>query len=234
MATGSIEEREKAFLTAAVSALQSPCKDSDIVPRIVLLEAFIMVVQASPALKKLEGTVLDLSDIKQHLLQTGASVVKSEARQDTGKLSTVIALEALGCLDREAVRQALSDVVTELLEESDALVDKGAQVGWDIRMFLAHHFPEAIPSPLDAKVLIDASVSSGGAEQPLSGSLVATTGRTTLLQYVDTVVGAADEGTKLRYLEELLEDLDSQEGLGRLVVICRLVHHLNGKRPCSS
>ncbi|KXX74992.1 Nucleolar pre-ribosomal-associated protein 2 [Madurella mycetomatis] len=234
MATGSIEEREKAFLTATVLALQSPCKDSDIVPRIVLLKAFVMAVQASSALNKLEGTVLDLGDIKQHLLQIGASVVKSETRQDTGKLSTVIALEALGCLDREAVRQVLSDAVTSLLEESDALVGKGAQVGWDIRMFLAHHFPEAIPSPLNAKMLVEASVSSGEAEKPLSGSPAATTGRTTLLQYVDTVVGAANEDTKLRYLEELLEDLNSQEALGRLVVICRLVHHLKGKRPCSS
>ncbi|GAB1320138.1 Urb2/Npa2 family-domain-containing protein [Madurella fahalii] len=234
MTIGSVEEREKAYITASVSALQSPCKDSDTVPRIVLLQAFVMAVQASPVLKKLEEDGLDLGSIKRLLLQTGVSVVKSETRQDTGKLATVVALEALRGLDGEAVGPALSDTAPSLLEESDALVGEGAQIGWDIRMFLANHFPEVLSSPLNGKMLLKAPVSSGEDEQPTRSSPVTTAGRTTLLRYTDTVVGVTDEATKLRYLKELLEDPDGQEALGRLVVIYRLVQHLKGSRPSNS
>lgn len=230
MTSGSLEEREKTYLTAAVSALRNPGNGLDVVPRIVLLLAFVTAVQTSPVLKKLESEGLDLDSIKQFLLQTAAPVVKSGMGQDSQKLSMMIALEALGILDRQAVGREFCDAVPSLLEASDALLDKGDQVGWDIRMLLASHFPEALGSPLKVNVAVEAPLPSKADGEPAGASPAATVAKTTLTRYVDTVLGVADETTKLQYLKELLEDLDRQETLSRLLVIYRLVHHLKGKK----
>lgn len=230
MTNGSPEEREKAYLKDAITLLKSPCEDSDIAPRIVLLQAFISTVQASSAAKKLEEDGLELDSLRDQLLQIASSAVVSGKRTGKGLLTLLAALEALDGLDRQAVRQALSSAVPSLLEASDSLLENGAQGGWGIRMFLANHFPEALVSPLKIKKMsVETSVSAGENGETKDSESAAALGKTALLRYVDAVVRSTDEDTKLGYLKELLEESDGQDALGRLLVIYRLIQHLKGK-----
>ncbi|KAK4039203.1 nucleolar pre-ribosomal-associated protein 2 [Parachaetomium inaequale] len=236
MTNGSPEEREKTYLKDAISLFQSPCQDSDAVPRIVLLQAFITTVQASSAVKKLEEDGVDLGSLKNQLLQIASSAVTSGNRTGKGTLALlVVALEALNDLDRQTVRQALASAVPSLLETSDSLLENGLQAGWEVRMFVANHFPEALESPLKIKMPGESLTSSEENEKAESSESAATLGKTALLRYVDAVVRSADEDTKLGYLKELLrEDGDGQDALGRQLVIYRLIQHLKGSKPSDS
>ena len=232
MTSGSPEEREKAYLKGAASLLQSPCQDSDAAPRIVLLQAFISTVQASPAAKKLEGNGLDLNSLKNQLLQVASSAVTSSKRTGKGLLSLLAALEALSDLDQQVVRQSLSKSVSSLVEASDSLLEDGVQAGWEVRMFVVNHFPEALASPLKIKMSVEAAEPAAGdvADEEEGHEPAATLGKTALLRYVDAVVRSADEDTKLGYLRELLlEDGDDQGALGRGLAVYRLIQHLKGK-----
>jgi nucleolar pre-ribosomal-associated protein 2 len=232
MASGSPEDREKAYLRKAISLLQSPCQDSDVVPRIVLLQACISTLQASSALKKLEADGFDLASLKNHLLRLSLPVITSKKQNGKALLALLITLEALSSLDRDVVRQALSDAVPALLETSDALLGNGVKAGWEVRMFLANHFPEALPSPLVFKMSVETSAATEEEDGPVSGESAATLGKTALLRYVDAVIRSADEETKLGYLEELLRgDSDDKDAISRLLVIYRLIQHLKGKTP---
>ncbi|KAK3902784.1 nucleolar pre-ribosomal-associated protein 2 [Staphylotrichum tortipilum] len=237
MASGSPEERERTYLKAAASLLQSPCQDSDVAPRIVLLHAFVSTVQASPALKKLQGDGLDLDGLKSHLLQVALPVVTSKKRTSKGLLSFLVALEALSDLDRPVVKQALSGKVSSLIEASDVLLESRAQAGWEVRMFVANHFPEALGSPLKVNMAVEAPAHTGEDEEDEaeSGESAAALGKAALLQYVNAVVRSADEDTKLGYLQELLlEDSNGQDATGRLLAIYRLIQHLKGCRSSSN
>jgi nucleolar pre-ribosomal-associated protein 2 len=232
MASGSPEEREKAYLKEAISLLQSPCQEFDAVPRIVLLQACISTLQASPAFKKLEADGLDQNSLKNHLLQLSLTVIAAKKRNGKQLLALLIALEGLSDLDHEAVRQALADVVPALLETSDSLLENGVKAGWEVRMFLANHFPEALPSPLKFKTSVETSATTEDEDDTGSGEPAATLGKTALLRYVDAVVRSADEEAKLGYLQELLlEGGDGQDAVSRLLVIYRLIQHLKGKSP---
>ncbi|KAL2016239.1 hypothetical protein VTK56DRAFT_4044 [Thermocarpiscus australiensis] len=231
MTSGNIEGRERRYLTGAISLLQSPYQDSDVIARIILLQAFVSAVQSSPAARKLEGDILDLNGLWRSLLQIASPVVTSPKWYGQELLALLVALEALGSLDRETVRQSLSDAVPSLLDASDSLLAQGVQAGWEIRMFLANHFPEALRPPLKLKVSVDRSASAEGDGDVEGGFSALTLGKAALLRYVDAVVRAADEDTKLGYLEELLlDECDVQE----LLVIYRLVQHLKGSRPSDS
>lgn len=229
MTSGSPEERERAYLKDALTLLQSPCPDADVAPRIVLLEAFVSTVKGSSTLKRLEKDGLDLGNLERQLLQVASSVVTSGKRAGKGLLALFIALEALNALDRQVVRQALVGAVPSLLETSDSLLGNGMPDGWEIRMFLANHFPEALGSPLRIKMSL-ASIEEDG--QADSREATASLGKTALLRYADAVVQSADEDAKLGYLKQLLlEDSDGQDVLGRLLVIYRLIQHLKGEFP---
>ncbi len=232
MTSGSPEEREKGYLKGAASLLQSPCQDSDAAPRIVLLQAFISTVQASPAGKKLEDDGLDLNSLKNQLLQVASSAVTSSKRTGKGQLAFLTALEALSDLDQQVLRQSLSKSVTSLVEASDSLLEDGVQAGWEVRMFVVNQFPEALASPLKIRMSIEAAESATGDEagEEEGNEPAAKLGKTALLRYVDAVVRSADEDTKLGYLQELLlEDGDDQDALGRGLAIYRLIQHLKGK-----
>lgn len=230
MTSGSPEEREKAYLKDALNLLQSPCPDADVAPRIILLEAFVSTVKGSSTLKRLEKEGLDLGSLEGQLLQVASSVVTSGKRAGKGLLALFIALEALNALDRQVVRQALVGAVPSLLETSDSLLENGMPDGWEIRMFLANHFPEALGSPLRIKM---SSAPIEEDDQADSREATASLGKTALLRYADAVVQSADGGAKLGYLEQLLlEESDGQDVLGRLLVIYRLIQHLKGELPC--
>lgn len=232
MASGTLEERERAYLTCAFAALQSPCEDADVVLRIILLQAVISAVQESPALKKIEGHGLDLGRLKDSLLQIATPVITSGKRKGKDLFALLIALEAMSCLDRGTVKQAVSSATSSLREASDALLDNGVQAGWQIRMFLANHFPEALASPLKVNMSYERAASAEEDGGPDESTSEISLGKTALLRYVDAVVQAVDEDTKLGYLKELLaEDDESQSELGRLLVIYRLIQHLKGKLP---
>ncbi|KAK4123227.1 hypothetical protein N657DRAFT_672237 [Parathielavia appendiculata] len=235
MASGNPEEREKSYLEEAASLLQSPCQDSD-VSRIVLLQAYISTLQASPALETLEADGLDLNSLKNHLLQLTLPIIASKKRNGKSFPALLIALEALSDLDREAVRQVLANSAPGLLKTSDSLLENGVKAGWGIRIFLANFFPEALTSPLRVRMSPETSTAAEQEDEPRSSEPAATLGKTALLRYVDAVVRSADEETKRRYLQELLlEDSDGPDVLGRLLVIYRLVQHLKGSsRPLAS
>ncbi|KAH6850119.1 Urb2/Npa2 family-domain-containing protein [Chaetomium sp. MPI-CAGE-AT-0009] len=236
MTSGSPEEREKTYLKDAISLLQSPCQDSGTAPRLVLLQAFISTVQASPIVKKLEEDGLDLNSLKTQLLQVASPAVTAEKRTGKGLLALLVALEALNELDRQAVKQALSSAVPSLLEASDSLLENGLQAGWEVRMFVSNHFPEALGSPLKKIKISVASPSQGKDDEDVGGSeSAATLGKRSLLGYVDAVAQSADEDTKLEYLKELLlEDGVGPDILDRQLVIYRLIQHLKGSRPSES
>ena len=231
MTNGSPEEREKTYLKDTISLLQSPCQDSGAAPRLVLLQAFISTVQASPIIKKLEEDGLDISGLKAQLLQVASPAVTAEKRTGKGLLAFLVALEALNELDRQAVKQALSSAVPSLIEASDSLLENGLQVGWEVRMFVSNHFPEALGSPLKIKMSVASPPSQGEGIEGVEGNeSAAALGKRSLLGYVDAVVQSADEDTKLEYLKELLlEGGETQDMLGRQLVIYRLIQHLKGK-----
>ncbi len=230
MTSGSPEEREKAYLKGAASLLQTSCQDSDAAPRIVLLQAFISTVQASPAAKKLEDDGLDLNSLKTQLLQLASSAVMSSKRTGKGLLAFLAALEALNDLDQQVLRQSLSKSVSSLVEASDSLLEDGDQAGWEVRMFVANHFPEALASPLKIRMSVEVAEAAADGADGEGHEPAETLGKTALLRYVDAVVRSADEDTKLGYLQDLLlEDGNDQSALGRGLAIYRLIQHLKGK-----
>lgn len=229
MTSGNLEDREKDYLKGAVSLLQSPCQDSDVVPRIILLQTFISASEGANAVKKLEGEGIDVAGLKGTLLQITSPVIQSKKRNGKGLLALLVALEALDSLDDEVLRKAFSGAVTSLLETSDSLLDNGVREGWQIRMFLTNHFPEAIASPLKVKMSPESPATEGeDGEADVDTSGVAL-GKMALLRYVDAVVQGADDTRKLGYLQELLlEDQKDRDTL-RLSVMYRLIQHLKGK-----
>ncbi|KAK3692668.1 Urb2/Npa2 family-domain-containing protein [Podospora appendiculata] len=235
MASSSLEDREKAYLADAIAALQSPCSDSEMVPRLVLLHSFISVVQGSQALARLKESGLDLDDLKaQHLLQ-GAKPLACGKWKGRALLPFLTALEVMDVLDHETIKRELSGAVPTLLKAAERLLDSGCKAGWEVRMFLAKHFVEQLESPLRIKLpsLASADSDDEAAATPDERISVPTTvDKTTMLQYVDVVIRGVDEDTKLKHLKELLlEDSKESDPLGRLFVIYRLVQHLSGSRP---
>ncbi|KAL2145140.1 hypothetical protein VTI28DRAFT_7890 [Corynascus sepedonium] len=235
MTSGSPEEREKAYLRDAISLLQRPCGDSDAAARILFLQAFISTVRYSPAIKKLEEDGLNLSSLEDRLIQVASPAVTSGKRNGKGLLVLLIVLEALSDLDNRAVRLAFSCAVPWLLEASDSLLKNGSRAGWEVRMFLANHFPEALKSPLDLNMSAKSLLSPEEGEESENNDSTMAFGKAALLPYVDAVVRSADEDTKLGYLNDLLHNLgDGQDMIGRQLVIYRLIQHLKGSRLSDS
>ncbi|KAK4239993.1 nucleolar pre-ribosomal-associated protein 2 [Achaetomium macrosporum] len=236
MAGGSFEERERAYLKGAISVLQSPCEESDVAPRIVLLHAFISTVRVSNAVKKLEEDGLDLSKLQGYLIQVALPVVTTKKRKGRKLLTLLVALEALGDLDHGAVKQALSGTVPSLLEASDSLLRSGVMAGWEVRMFLANHFSEVLASPLEVKMPVEVSETTDEDEEEAQrGEPAAMLDKTALVRYVDAVMRNADEDSKLGYLKELLlQDSDGHDAVRCKLVILRLIQHLKGCRPSDS
>lgn len=230
MTSGSPGEREKAYLRGAISLLQSTCDDSEAAARIVLLQAFISTVQSSSALKKLGEDGLKFDDINSRLVQLASSTIASGKRSGKGLLVLLLALGALSDLDREIVRSAFADSVPSLLEASNSLLAAGSRAGWEVRTFVASHFPEALESPLELKMPVEQLPPKGEGEEPENDESPTALDKTALLQYLDAVVRPADEDTKLGYLKELLLKLgEGQDMIGRQVVVYRLIQHLKGK-----
>lgn len=231
MTSASPGDREKFYLRGAVSLLQSHCQGSDVVPRIVLLQAFISVAQGSPAAKQLdEENPLNLESLISRLVQIATPIVLSGERKGAGLLALLVALDALSDLDTEAVRPALSGAVPSLLKASNSLLAGGDQAGWEIRTFLATHFFDVLASPFRIKTRAEAPGAASEGRPVETSDSAATLDKAALLRYVDAVVRSADERRKLGYLEELLrEDNGEQDELGRLLVIYRLIQHLKGK-----
>jgi nucleolar pre-ribosomal-associated protein 2 len=241
MTSGSFEERERAYLEGAISVLQSPCEESDAALRIVLLHAFISTVRPSNAVKKLEEAGLDLFKLQDRLIQICLPVVTTQKRKGRKVLTLIMALEALGDLDHDAVKQALSGVVPSLLEASDSLLGSDVMVGWEVRMFLANHFPEVLVSPLELKMPLDVSagVDEGEEEEEEEeaerGEPAAVLDKTAMLRYVDAVMRTADEDTKLAYLKELLlQHREGHDALRCKLVVFRLIQHLKGESTLAS
>ncbi|KAK3333475.1 Urb2/Npa2 family-domain-containing protein [Cercophora scortea] len=236
MASSSLEDREKAYLADAITALQSPCSDPEMVPRLVLLHSFISVVQGSRALARLEESGLDLDDLKtQHLLQ-GAKPLACGKWKGRALLPFLTSLEVMDVLDHETIKRELSTAVPTLLKAAERLLDSGCKAGWEVRMFLAKHFVEQLESPLRIKLPSLASADSDDEAVATTPeelvSVPTTVDKTTVLQYVDVVIRGVDEDTNLKHLKELLlEDSEESDPLGRLFVIYRLVQHLSGSRP---
>ncbi|KAK0630766.1 Urb2/Npa2 family-domain-containing protein [Bombardia bombarda] len=237
MASSSLEEREKAYLADAVTVLKSPCQDSDMVPRLVLLRAFIDVVQDSPALKRLKEAGLDLEEVKTHQLLQGASpFIAAKKLRGRALLPLLVALDAVDLLDHKTIKKAFATAVPSLLDASDWLIRNGSENGWEVRMFLAKYFVEELGFPLRIKLPVEGAANSDDESEqvisaPTPGSSV---DKTTMMRYIDVVIGGVDEDTKLGYLKELLlqeKDEGSSDALGRLFVVQRLVEHLRGSRP---
>ncbi|KAK3379316.1 Urb2/Npa2 family-domain-containing protein [Lasiosphaeria ovina] len=231
MASGNLEEREKAYLAGAVSVLESPCQDSDVVPRLVLLRSFISVIQHSPSVVK---SSFELEGLKtSHLLPIAVPPITSGKRRGKGLLPFLTALEAMGVLDHSSVAKALLGAVPPLLEASNWLLEHGVQGGMETRMFLAKHFTAAMGSPL--KIKLPARDGLDVTETGPALDRTAVVGKTAVLEYVDAAIQDADDDTRLGYLQELLlQDSDGSGSLVQLLVVHRLVHHISaGSRPAT-
>ncbi|KAK0709164.1 Urb2/Npa2 family-domain-containing protein [Lasiosphaeria miniovina] len=231
MANGNLEEREKAYLTGAVAVLECPCQDSDVEPRLALIQSFISVIQHSPSVVK---SSFELEGLKtSHLLPIAVPPITSGKWRGKGLLPFLTALEAMGVLDHSSVAKALSGAVPSLLEAGNWLLEHGVQGGMETRMFLAKHFTAAMGSPL--KIKLPARDGLDVTEIGPALDRAAVVGKTAVLEYVDAATQDADDGTRLGYLQELLlQDSDSSGSLAHLLVVHRLVHHISaGSRPAT-
>jgi len=226
MDSGNPEGREKEYLEGAVSVLKSSCKESDMVPRIVLLHAFISTIQGSTNLDKLKEGGLDVEDLKTRLLQGVKPVIELGKWRGKTLLALLTALKAADVLGRKTIRKSFASAVPSLVKASQKLLQKNSQTGWEVRMFLARYFVEELGSPLKIKFN-----SQGAVEGEDEDESVASVDKSTILQYVEVAVRDVVDATKLQYLEDLLreESEDRLEERSRLFVIRTLLQHLAGE-----
>lgn len=229
MDSGNPEEREKGYLQEAASLLQSSCKESEAVTRLVLLHAFISGLRESSNLDKLGRLGPVIEDLKKRLVEEVKTIMELGKWRGKTLLSLLIALKTTDVLDRQAIRESLSSALPFLVKASRKYLQKNSQAGWEIRMFLARYFPEKMGSPLKLRFLAQ-DVGDGEDEEEGAGS-PALVDRATLLQYVDVVVRDIDDEAKMAYLEELLAEQgeDRVEECYRLFIVRTLVQHLAGK-----
>lgn len=231
MTIGALGEREKTYLSSAISMLKANSQgSSDAIVRVVLFKAFVSAVQQQPqASKKLQEAGLDIDGLSgNELLQRATSIVTSGKWPGKGLVWLLLALEALDGLEHAAVQKALSKTVPSLLEASNTLIENRLPGGWEVRMFLANYFPEALRSPL--KIKMSATTSPSGEEATEQDGSASATGEDTLSRYVDAAVRNSDDASKLENLQELLlEETEAQDSIDRLHIVHRLVQHLKGK-----
>ncbi|KAK3313877.1 Urb2/Npa2 family-domain-containing protein [Apodospora peruviana] len=233
MDSGNPEEREKAYIADAVSVLQSPCKDSDAVPRIILLHTFISTVQSSPTFENLKEGGLDLDNLKIRLLQGVKSIITAGKWRGRALLSLLTALRATDVFNRPTVKQNFSSAVPSLIKASQKLLAKNSQAGWEVRMFLARCFVEELGSPL--KIKFHRQTLDGEDEEEGMESVPDVVDQDTISQYVEVAVRDVDDETKLKYLEELLHEgsEDNVEAVSRLYVVKTLLQHITNARPAA-
>jgi nucleolar pre-ribosomal-associated protein 2 len=216
MASGTLGAREQSYLEDASALLRSPSEDSETILRLLLLRAYISVLQDSSAQKQLKDWDGIASDLRSATASLARRALKSGWR-GRGLLALLTALEALDLLDAKRIKKALKEHIPLLVEANSQKLDSGVEAfRWEIRMFLAKHFPEHLRSPLDI-VLPDSGHSSGD--------------KSSFLRYVDAVVQDADDETRLAYLRDLLVDQDKSDGLAslrRYTVVCWLLRHIKG------
>ena len=231
MTNGAIGERERTYLASAISMLKTNSQGSpDAISRVVLFKAFFSAIQQQPqALKKLKEAGLDIDGLSgNELLRQATSVVTSGKWPGKGLVGLLLALEALDGLEHATVQNALSETVPSLLEASNTLVENRLPGGWEIRMFLANYFPEALGSPF--KVKLSAATPPSDQEATEQDGSASDAGEATLSQYVDAAVRNSDDTSKLGSLQELLlEENEAQDSTDRLYIVHRLVQHLKGK-----
>jgi len=216
MASGTLGAREQSYLEDASALLRSPSEDSETILRLLLLRAYISVLQDSSAQKQLKDWDGIASDLRSAIASQARRALKSGWR-GRGLLALLAALEALDLLDAKRIKKALKERIPLLVEANSQRLDGGVEAfRWEIRMFLAKHFPEVLGSPLDI-VLPDSDHSSGD--------------KSSFLRYVDAVVQYADDETRLAYLRDLLVDQDKSDSLAslrRYTVVCWLLRPTKG------
>lgn len=229
MDSGNPEEREKEYLEGAVAVLKSSCKESEMVPRLVLLHAFISTIQGSANLDKLKEGGLDVEDLKTQLLQGVKPILELGKWRGKTLLALLTALKATDVLGRKTIRKNFASAVPSLVKASQKLLQKNSQTGWEVRMFLARYFVEELGSPLKIKFN-----SHGAVEGEDEDGSAASVDKSTILQYVEVAVRDVVDATKLQYLEDLLreESENRLEERSRLFVIRTLLQHLAGKLFC--
>ena len=225
MTSGTLEEREKRYLTEASVDLQTPYEGPNTVLRLILLRSFLQATQDSPAPKQLKDWDSVTAQLKKAVVSHARPTLEKEWH-GRGLLSSLFALEALDLLDGDLIKKAAGKDISTLVEASSKALDSGFEtLGWEVRMFLAKHYPDALGFPL--RMVFPKQPQTDGV---LSTSTV---DKSALLQYVDAVVRDANDETKLGYLEKLLDNDKSTEpaSLGELMVIYRLLQHVKSKRP---
>lgn len=229
MCVANPEEREKAYITNALTVLKSECEEAYIAPRLVLLRAFMSVAKENEKTKGEAGSLDLLSAVKP--------IITSKKWRGKKLLPLLLALEATDVLEPKVVKKKFSSAVETLLKASNWLLEHGYQAGWEVRTFIAKHFREELGAPLkiatDAQPAADDSDEEGNSTTEKPGSVTAAFEKLSVLEYVDVVVSSVDEDTKLSYLEELLHESENETSCAssRLLIVERLIQHISGSRP---
>ena len=238
MASSTPEDREKTYLSEAVSVLGTPCaadEVSEALPRMVLLAAFISAIENSSAHQQLKALV-DLSNLKEQGLLPLSQPVTTSPGKGAGLslLQLLVALEAVDVLHSQSIKSVFSTAVPVLVKLADRLLAANSLAAWEVRLFLAKHFVGELKQPL--KIALPANALSGGQEDEGESSSVnlSAWNRSMIERYIDAVAAGADEPTILNYLKELLlqekENRPDSETLCRLEVIRRLVQHAKARK----
>ncbi|KAK1828412.1 nucleolar pre-ribosomal-associated protein 2 [Podospora conica] len=234
MTSGTLGDREEKYLRDAAKALATPPEESDVPIRLIIQKAFLSAIKESTRLKKKDWNV------DEALLQPfiGATVEPLLVKLDSWKPKDVVplllALQTMNLEENNVLNASLSGRVSSLLRMSDQLLVKGFHpAAWEIRTFLATHFPAELQDPL--KMLLS---KDEGADRPEID-------KTTIAEYVDAVVHDMDESAKLACLKDFLVDITAEIDFSvdtevefdywnnplRLFIANRLIRNIKASKP---
>jgi nucleolar pre-ribosomal-associated protein 2 len=218
MSSATLGQRGKSYFTEAISYLQGD--GNELALRLTLLRAFLLTTKGSLASKQLESWDSEVASLKRVIVSLTQTALTNMAH-DRGLLAVTSALEALDLLDADLIKEAVGGHISSLVEASKTLDDAFETFSWEVRMFLARHYPESLGFPFTITFL--KTVSGGDASSTIIDKFA-------LLKYVDAVVRDADDETKLGYLEKLMGNggATKQNPVAELMVIYRLVQHIKG------
>ncbi|KAK4443966.1 nucleolar pre-ribosomal-associated protein 2 [Podospora aff. communis PSN243] len=223
MSSATLGQRGKTYFTKAINYLQRG--GNELALRLKLLRAFLLTTNASLASRQLESWDSDVASLRRVIVSL-AQTALTNMGHDRGLLAATAALEALDLLDADLIKEAVGRHLPPLVEASKTLDGSFETFSWEVRMFLAKHYPESLGFPFT--MAFPKTATSG--DMPTNKI-----DKSALLRYVDAVVRDADDEAKLGYLEELIRNggATTQDPVAELMVIYRLAQHIKGTKDAT-
>ncbi|KAH8879878.1 hypothetical protein GQ53DRAFT_671121 [Thozetella sp. PMI_491] len=234
----TVEQREKTYIEHAVSVLRvSRRRDDFDYPQLVLLRAACTALLDSSAAKLLP---LDLPGLMAQLLdrvtKTIGSICTSLSQQPGGErlgnrelLVLLITIRAADALPPGILAMSRAQA-SQLSAYGAELIRNGAEIGWQIRTFLAKHFGEETEEALHIDIPHLLANGTGDMLVPLTTATgLPVVDQDAILNYADAVIRHSSEDTRIGQLETLLVRMkQGPSTLGQLVAINQLVQRDKG------